>query len=131
MSDKFGKDLAKEFVFQTAGKTYDDMAHSAAKAIGQLISFIPHTIQVWLGTWEKWIINGEYSIEKTKKIVEEKQANLAKDKITESESYVAELAIQQLSYSTNSKKLREMYANLLTSSMNIEGKTSVYLFLLT
>jgi hypothetical protein len=126
MSNEFGKELVKEVVTQTAGKTYDDVAHPAAKATGQLISFIPRTIQVWLGKWEKWIINGEYSIEETKKLLEKKLANVAEDKITEPESYVAVPAIQQLSYSLDSEDLREMYANLLASSMNIETKTSVH-----
>lgn len=126
MSNEFGKELVKEVVTQTAGKTYDDVAHPAAKATGQLISFIPRTIQVWLGKWEKWIINGEYSIEETKKLLEKKLANVAEDKITEPESYVAVPAIQQLSYSLDSEDLREMYANLLASSMNIETKISVH-----
>ena len=126
MSDDFGKDLAQEFVAQTAGKTYDDVAHPAASATGQLVSFIPRTIRVWLGKWEKWIINGEYSIKETEKLLEKKLANIAEDKITEPESYVAVPAIQQLSYSLDSEELREMYANLLASSMNIDTKTSVH-----
>lgn len=126
MSEDFGKDLAKEFVSQTAGKTYDDIAHPTANATGQLISFIPRTIQVWLRKWEKWIINGEYSIKETKKLLEKKLANIAEDKISEPESYVAVPALQQLSYSLDSEELREMYANLLASSMNIDTKANVH-----
>lgn len=126
MSEEFEKELAKEFVSQTAGKTYDDMAHPAASATGQLVSFIPRTIKVWLGKWEKWIINGEYSIKETEKLLEKKLANIAEDKITEPAAYVAVPAIQQLSYSLDSEDLREMYANLLASSMNIDTKANVH-----
>lgn len=126
MSEDFGKDLAKEFVSQTAGKTYDDTIHPAASATGQLVSFIPRTIKVWLGKWEKWIINGEYSIKETEILLEKKLANIAEDKITEPETYVAVPAIQQLSYSLDSEDLREMYANLLASSMNIDTKANVH-----
>lgn len=126
MSEDIGNEIAKEFVSQTAGKTYDDVAHPAASATGQLVSFIPRTIKVWLGKWEKWIINGEYSIKETEKLLEKKLANIAEDKITEPEAYVAVPAIQQLSYSLDSKDLREMYANLLASSMNIDTKANVH-----
>jgi len=126
MSEDIGNEIAKEFVSQTAGKTYDDVAHPAASATGQLVSFIPRTIKVWLGKWEKWIINGEYSIKETEKLLEKKLANIAEDKITEPEAYVAVPAIQQLSYSLDSEDLREMYANLLASSMNADAKENVH-----
>ena len=56
MSNDINQDIAKELVAQTAGKTYDDVAHPTAHATGQIISFIPRTIKVWLGKWEKWIL---------------------------------------------------------------------------
>jgi hypothetical protein len=126
MIDNFEKEIAKEFVSQTAVKSYEDIAHPTANAAGQLISFIPRTIRLWLGKWEKWIINGEYSIKETEKLLEKKLANIAEDKITEPEAYVAIPAIQQLSYSLDSINLREMYANLLASSMNKDTKTHVH-----
>ena len=46
-------DVAKELISQTAGKAYDDVAHPAIEATGQLVSFIPRTIRVWFGKWEK------------------------------------------------------------------------------
>ena len=48
-----GKEIAKELVTQTAGSAYNDVAHPAAQATGQLVSFIPRTIRVWFGKWEK------------------------------------------------------------------------------
>ena len=65
MSNDINQDIAKELVAQTAGKAYDDVAHPTAHATGQIISFIPRTIKLWLGKWEKWILNGEYSIKET------------------------------------------------------------------
>ena len=32
-------------------------------------------IKVWLGKWEKWILNGEYAIRETEKLLEEKRSN--------------------------------------------------------
>lgn len=126
MSNDINQEIAKELVAQTAGKTYDDIAHPAAEATGKLISFIPRTIKVWLGKWEKWILNGEYAIAETEKLLEEKLAGIPEEKITEPEPYVAVPAIQQLSYSVDNPDLREMYANLLAASMNVDTKWNVH-----
>lgn len=126
MNDEMGKEIAKELVTQTAGSAYNDVAHPAAQATGQLVSFIPRTIRVWFGKWEKWIINGEYAIKETEKLLEKKLENISPEKIVEPEPYVAIPAIQQLSYSLDSEELREMYANLLASSMNKDTKSNVH-----
>lgn len=119
-------DIVKEIVTQTAGKAYDDIAHPTAHVTGQIVSFIPRTVKVWLGKWEKWILNGEYAIKETEKLLEEKLKRTPQDKIVEPEPYVAVPAIQQLSYSFDSEELRDMYANLLAASMNIDTKWDVH-----
>ena len=126
MSNDINQDIAKELVAQTAGKTYEDIAHPTAHATGQIISFIPRTIKVWLGKWEKWIMNGEYAIRETEMLLAEKLKHIPEDKIVEPEPYVAVPALQQLSYSLDSEELRELYANLLASSMNIDKKGEVH-----
>ena len=126
MSEEFDKEIAKSLVEQTAGKAYDDVAHPSAKAIGTVLSFIPRTIRLWFSKWEKWIINGEYAIEETAELLKDKLNRIAPEKITEPEPYVAVPAIQQLQYCFNSAELREMYANLLASSMNEDTKWSVH-----
>ena len=126
MGNDINQDIAKELVAQTAGKTYEDIAHPTAHATGQIISFIPRTIKVWLGKWEKWIMNGEYAIRETEMLLAEKLKHIPEDKIVEPEPYVAVPALQQLSYSLDSEELRELYANLLSSSMNIDKKGEVH-----
>lgn len=126
MSDDMNNEIAEQLVSQTAGKVYDDIAHPAIQATGQIVSFIPRSIRVLLGKWEKWIVNGEYAIKETEKLLEKKLENIPADKIVEPEPYVAIPAIQQLSYSLDSEELREMYANLLASSMNKDTKTNVH-----
>ena len=86
----------------------------------------PRTIGVWLGKWEKWIINGEKSIELTKQAVQEKLVRIPEEKLSEPEPNIAIPAIQQLSYCYDCEELRNMYANLLVSSMNIDTKSSAH-----
>lgn len=107
-------------------KAYDDLAHASAKSVGNTLSLIPRTIGVWLGKWEKWIINGEESIRLTAQAVAEKSSQIPEEKLTEPEPYVAVPAIQQLSYCYNCEELREIYANLLVSSMNTDKKYQVH-----
>ena len=123
------KSFVGQVIDQSQGvleKAYDDLAHPTAKSLGNTASFIPRTIGVWLGKWEKWIINGEESIRLTAQAVQEKAAQIPAEKLTEPEPYVAIPAVQQLSYCYDSEELREMYANLLASSMNTDTKQAVH-----
>ena len=123
------KDLTGELVKRTKGvleKAYDDLAHPTAKSIGNTLSLVPRTIGVWLGKWEKWIINGEESIRLTAQAVAEGASKIPPEKLTEPEPYVVVPAIQQLSYCYDSEELRKLYANLLVSSMNSDTKWKVH-----
>ena len=93
------KNLTGELVKQTKGvleKAYDDLAHPTAKSIGNTLSLIPRTVGVWLGKWEKWVINGEESIRLTAQAVAEGASKIPPEKLTEPEPYVVVPAIQQL-----------------------------------
>ena len=111
---------------EVLGKVYDVLAHPTARSVGNTLSLLPRTIGVWLGKWEKWIINGEESIRLTAEAVREKAKAIPEEKLTEPEPYVAVPAIQQLSYCYDSEELRELYANLLVSSMNSDTKYKVH-----
>ena len=122
-------DTKDKLIEQASGvleKTYEDVLHPSAKSIGNTLSLVPRTVGVWLGKWEKWVINGEESIKLTASAVQEKASKIPEEKLTEPESYVAIPAIQQLSYCYDSEELREMYANLLVSSMNTDTKYQVH-----
>ena len=122
-------DTKDKLIEQAGGvleKTYDDIVHPSAKSVGNTLSLLPRTIGVLLGKWEKWVINGEESIKLTALAVQEKVSQISEEKLTEPEPYVAIPAIQQLSYCYDSEELREMYANLLVSSMNTDTKYQVH-----
>lgn len=124
--DEFQQELAKATVENTVGAAYNDLVSPSAKPVGTIISLLPRTIRLFFSKWEKWIVNAEKSLELTAEAIQEKVAKIPEEKLTEPEPYVAVPALQQLSYSLDSEDLREMYANLLASSMNIDKKTSVH-----
>lgn len=121
--------LSKDILEKTEGVTselYKDLVQPVVKPVGEMIGFIPRTIRLWLSSWEKWLINGEESVNLTAKAIEDKIKKVPKEKIVEPASYVAIPAIQQLTYCQDNSDLRELYANLLVSSMNAETQWRVH-----
>lgn len=58
--------------------------------------------------------------------IKKKALEISPEKLTVPEPYVAIPAIEQLSYGYDSKELRDLYANLLVSSMNVDTKSDVH-----
>jgi hypothetical protein len=107
-------------------EVYKDAASPMIKPIGEILGFLPRTLKLAFSGWEKWLINGEETIRLTAESVREKIKNIPEEKLVEPESYVAIPAMQQLSYCVNNEELRELYANLLVSSMNADKKWQVH-----
>lgn len=107
-------------------EVYKDAVSPMVKPVGEILGFLPRTLKLALSGWEKWLINGEETIRLTAESVREKIQALPEEKLVEPESYVAIPAMQQLSYCVNNEELRELYANLLVSSMNVDKKWQVH-----
>jgi hypothetical protein len=111
---------------KVAPDLYDDALKSSAQETGKVLNRIPRLINAVLAPIDIWILNKEYNVEETKKLLAKKLENIDPEKIVSPESYVAVPAIQAISYSMNSEELRNMYANLLANSMNSDTKDSVH-----
>lgn len=120
LAGSFGKAL------EAAPDLYDDALKSTVQETGKTLSRIPRLINAVLAPLDIWILNKEYNIEETKKLLAKKLENVEPEKIVSPESYVAVPALQAISYSMNSEELRNMYANLLANSMNSDTKDSVH-----
>ncbi len=105
---------------------YEDLGKPTAQSVGNVLGLIPRAINGALEPLHIWILNKEYNIERTKKLLEDKLLNVAPEDIVEPEAYVAVPAIQSLSYSMSDDNLRNLYANLLASAMNINKKQYVH-----
>ena len=122
-------DIGKEIIDKADGvlvEVYKDAVSPVVKPIGEILGFLPRTLKLALSSWEKWLINGEETIRLTAESVREKIQAIPEEKLVEPESYVAIPAMQQLSYCVNNEELRELYANLLASSMNADKKWQVH-----
>lgn len=107
-------------------EVYKDAASPLIKPIGEILGFLPRTLKLALSGWKKWLINGEETIKLTAETVKEKIKAVPEEKLVEPEPYVAIPAMQQLSYCVNNEDLRDLYANLLVSSMNADKKWKVH-----
>ena len=122
-------EIEKEILDQTKGvavEIYKDALSPVVKPIGEILGFLPRSIKLALSGWEKWLINGEESLRLTANAIKEKVKQIPEEKLVEPEPYVAIPAIQQISYCQNSEELRDLYANLLTASMNADKKWLVH-----
>lgn len=71
-------------------------------------------------------MNREYQIKETAKLLEERLKDVPPEQIETPEPHIAIPALQYISYCMDNQELREMYANLLASSMNKVVKNGVH-----
>lgn len=126
MPDELGKEVLVESAKAVAVEGYNDMLKPTLKSVGNIIALPFQAIDAALEKPKMWVIEKQYNFEKTREILAQKLKDVHEEKIVPPENYVAVPALQQISYCFDSDELREMYANLLASSMNIDTKYNVH-----
>jgi hypothetical protein len=102
------------------------MNNPIIKTTDEVLDILPQTVNSAFCSLSKWLVNGKESLRLTAEAIREKVKQIPEEKLVEPEPYVAIPAIQQISYCQNSEELRDLYANLLTSSMNTDKKWQVH-----
>lgn len=126
MTDELGKEIAKEAAKEIAKEAYTDVAKPIAKPTGELVGLVPRAIKAALAPIEKWVLQREYNVAETKKLLEKKLSSVAPELIEVPEPYIAVPTLQYISYCMDNEELRDMYANLLANSMNKVVKNGVH-----
>lgn len=111
---------------KTAPTLYEDALQPTVQEIGKFTARIPRAINAVFSGLDKWILGKENNIDEIKKLLAYKLENVNPNKIVEPEAYVSVPAILAISYSMNSDELRNLYANLLTKSMNSDTQYMVH-----
>lgn len=122
--DKLANGIGK--AIETVPELYEDAFQPTIQETGKITARIPRAINAVFSSLDKWILNKEYSVEETKKLLAQKLENVDYKKIVNPEPYVAVPALQAISYSMNSEELRNLYANLLAKAMNSDTKDFVH-----
>lgn len=89
-------------------------------------ALLVRAIHAALSPLEKWVMQKEYNIAETKKLLEAKLQNVPIDHIITPPPYVAVPALQAISYCMDDDQLREMFAELLAHAMNSETVDNVH-----
>lgn len=126
MNENEMMDIAKEVAKGIAKDTYEDIGKPVTKPTGELLGLLPRIIKAALAPIEKWVLQKEYNIEETIKLLEKKLENISPDLIESPESHIAVPALKYISYCIDNDELRDMYANLLASAMNSVVKNGVH-----
>lgn len=111
---------------KTVPEIYEDGLKESTQEGGKTLSLIPRTINAALAPLRIWIAEREYNVAETEKLLAEKLEKVSADSIVSPEAYVAVPALQAISYCMNSEELRNMYANLLATSMLLEKKGNAH-----
>ena len=119
-------EMIKEVAKEVAKDVYDDVGRPVAKPTGELVGLVPRAIKAALAPVEKWVLQREYNVAETKKLLEEKLQSTPPNLIQPPEPHIAVPALQYISYCMDNEELRDMYANLLANSMNSVVKNGVH-----
>lgn len=105
---------------------YNDLGHPSAVQVGETLSLVPRAVKAALAPLEQWILQREYNVAETKKLLEEKLKTVSPEDIEPPEAHIAVPAMQYISYCMDHSELRDMYANLLANSMIKAIKNGVH-----
>lgn len=111
---------------EVAKDAYNDIAHPVLSATGNVLAIIPHAVERALLPVQQWVAEGQYRLAETKKMLAIKLENIAPEQIVSPEPHIAVPALHAISYSMGHEELREMFANLLASSMHRDKKNDVH-----
>lgn len=124
--DDFTTEVATSAVEQVSKDVYADLAHPFAESTGAVLGLIPRTIRAALSPIEKWVLIKESNLAQIQQALDEKLKDTPADDIVTPEAYVGVPALQAASYCVDNDELRNMYANLLASSMKKQTKPYVH-----
>ncbi len=99
---------------------------STIQEVDRTSSLVVRAIHAALTPLEKWVLQEEYNLAETKKLLEEKLNNTPAQNIITPPPYVAVPALRSIAYCMDDVLLRDMYAELLAHAMNSETVENVH-----
>jgi hypothetical protein len=118
VASEVGKEIVKQ--------GYQDIGPTLIKPAAATAGLLPRTIRAVLSGLEKWVLQKEYSVAEIDKLLEIKLQKVGAENVVPPEAHIAVPALQYISYCMDNEELRDMYANLLASSMNKVVKNEVH-----
>lgn len=107
-------------------KEYEQLHSAKNEAKGMLNSIPSRLTRELFSSLDTWLYGREKNREAVRRAIDEKLESVPIEKRVEPEAYVAVPALLQIDYCYDSEELRNLYANLLVSSMNSDTKSNVH-----
>lgn len=126
MSEELGKEMLVESAKAVALEGYKDTLQPTLKSVGNIVALPFQAIDAALSKPKLWVEETKYNFERTKQLLAEKMKTVPVENIVPPNNYVAIPALQYISYCMDNDELRDMYANLLSNSMNNVVKNDVH-----
>lgn len=117
--------VAGEATKAIAKDVYHDGLSPTVKAVGGILATPFEVVRALMSPFRYWAREFEARFSQVGDLVSEKLKGVPQENIVAPESHIAVPALQAISYSMDDENLREMYANLLSSSMQKDKKKSV------
>lgn len=118
--------IASEVGTEIVKQGYNDIGPTLVRPTATTLGLLPRAIRASLSGLEKWVLEREYGVAKVAKLLEIKLQQVGAENIVPPEAHIAVPALQYISYCMDNEELRDMYANLLASSMNKVVKNDVH-----
>ena len=115
-------DIAKEI----APNIYEDLAKNPLQTTGKVFDLLPRSIKALCFPLEKWILNREFAIKELSIRLNKKLEKIDGNDIISPDAYIAVPLVEQYSYCNDKDELKNLYTNLLASSMNKKTRNSVH-----
>lgn len=119
-------DVLAEIGKEVVKQGYKDIGDNVVSPVSKLIGTLPATLNALLLPLNQWIASRQYKLEETKKLLASKLEKVVPEDLVSPEAYIAVPALQYISYCMDNEELRDMYANLLASSMNKVVRNGVH-----
>ena len=113
-------------LIELAKEAYKDVVHPVAENTGKVLALLPQVVNAALLPVRKWILYRDAQYEAVEQLLAKKLESIPPSEIVSPKPHVAVPALNAIAYSMDSEELRNMYANLLASSMSKNMRENVH-----
>lgn len=113
-------------LIELAKDAYKDVVHPVAENTGKVLALLPQAVNAALLPVRKWILYRDAQYGAVEQLLAKKLESVPPSEIVSPEPHVAVPALNAIAYSMDSEELRNMYANLLASSMSKNMRENVH-----
>ena len=113
-------------MIELAKEAYKDVVHPVAENTGKVLALLPQVVNAALLPVRKWILYRDAQYEAVEQLLAKKLESIPPSEIVSPKPHVAVPALNAIAYSMDSEELRNMYANLLASSMSKNMRENVH-----